>query len=292
MNAKNIISIALRSDWEEIFDFLDRQGLAENAWLIWSVSDALQRDEVWEIVLTCSLRSPTTSSYGRRRHQIVGVAYMLNQRKVPVEDRAPGFDPGCDYDVRMDAENSSAVEAMIAAFPSDQLGRFSIFRPLIQAYFDTLPGVSRREDDLYFTVSPERFRPVSGEEVVELTAADADLFEGCERQPRWEDMGEEFREFGIVRDGRVATSTGVAPIAPAIAMKRRVIALSGLHTETPYRRLGLGKRLVSYVTELILRDGDMPLYWTEPDNVASQALAQGLGYWQIAQQMTYSWRKE
>jgi len=160
MNAENIISIASLSDWKEIFVFLDGQGLAENAWLIWSVSDALQRNEVWETVLTCSLReavhevtarSPTTSSYGRRRNQIVGVAYMFNQRKVPVEDRAPGFDPGCDYDVRMDAENSSAVEAMIAAFPSDQLGRFSIFRPLIQAYFDTLPGVSRREDDLYFT---------------------------------------------------------------------------------------------------------------------------------------------
>ena len=270
MNAQNIISIASRSDCEDIFAFLDKQGLAENAWLIWSVFDALQKDEVWETVLTC-----------RRRHQIVGVAYMFNQRKLPVEYRAP--DPGCDYDVRIDAEDASAVEAMIANLPSEQLGRFSIFRPLIQAYFEALPGVSQREGDLYFSVSPERFCPVAGEEVIELTAADAGLFEGCERQPRWEDMGEGFRVFGIVRDGGMATSTG-------IAMKRRVITISGLHTETRYRRMGLGKRVVSYVTELILRDGDVPLYWTEPDNVASQALARGLGYWQIAQQMTYLWR--
>ena len=281
MNAKNIISIASHSDWKNIFAFLDKQGLAENAWLIGSVFNALQRDKVWETVLSC-----------RRRHQLVGVAYMLHQRKVPVEDRAPGFDPGYDYGVQMDAEDASAVEAMIAAFRSHQLGRLSLFRPLIQAYFEALPGVVRREEgDLDFTVSPERFCPVAGEEVVELTEADAGLFEGCERQRNW-DYGEEHQVFGIVRDGRVATSTGVAPITPAIAMKRRVIAISGLYTETRYRRMGLGKRLVSYVTELILRDGHVPFYWTEPDNAASQALAQGLGYWQIAQQMTYLWKKD
>jgi GNAT superfamily N-acetyltransferase len=303
MNAKNhkpkalvnevniIVTTASRSDFENILAFLDRQGLAENAWLTGSVFAALQRsrfsgsrkagDEVWETVLTC-----------RRRHQIVGVAYMLNQRKVPVENRAPGYDPGYDYDIEMDAEDASAVEAMIADFPSDQLGHFSIFRPLIQAYFEALPGVVRRgEGDFYFTVSLERFCSVAGEEVVKLTAADAGLFEGCERQRRWEYMGEEHRVFGIVRDGRVATSTGVAPITPARAMKRRMIAISGLYTETRYRRMGLGKRLVSYVTELILRDGHAPLYWTEPDNAASQALAQGLGYWQIAQGMRYLWRK-
>ncbi len=279
MNAQNIISIASRSNFENIFAFLDRQGLAENAWLIWSVFDALQRDEVWETVLTC-----------RRRHQIVGVAYMLNQKKVPVEDRAPGFDPGCDYDVRIDAKDASAVEAIVANLPSEQLGRFSIFSPLIQAYFEALPGVSRREDVLYFTVSPERFCPAAGEEVVELTAADAGLFEGCERQPHWEYMGEEIRIFGIVRDGKAVTSLGSIPFTPAVGSKRRVRSIGGLYTETPYRRQGLGKRLVSYVTELILRDGDVPIYWTEPDNVASQALARGLGYWQIAQQMTYLWR--
>jgi GNAT superfamily N-acetyltransferase len=209
-----------------------------------------------------------------------------------VEDRAPGYNPGTDYDVRMDAEDAPAVEAMITAFPSNQLGSFQLYNPLIQAYFEALPGLVRREEgDFYFTVSLERFCPVAGEEVVELTAADASLFEGCERQHRWEYMGEEHRVFGIVRDGRVVTSTGVAPITPARAMKRRVIAISGLYTETRYRRMGLGKRLISYVTELILRDGHAPLYWAEPDNAASQALAQGLGYWRIAQGMRYLWRK-
>jgi len=168
MNAKNIISIASRSDCslrsptpsaygEDIFAFLDKQGLAENAWLIGSVFAAIQRDEVWETVYIY-----------RRRNQIVGVAYMLNQRKVPVGDRVPGFDPGYDYEVQMDAEDASAVEAMIAAFPSDQ-------------------------------------------------------------------------------------------------------------------------------TELILQDGHVPLCCgygrTETDTAASQALAQGLGYWQIARRMTYLWRK-
>jgi len=280
MNAKNIISIASRSDWENIFAFLDRQGLAENAWLIGSVFAALQRDEVWDTVLVC-----------RRLHQLVSVAYMLDQTKVPVEARAPGYNPGHDYDVRMDAEDASAVEAMITAFPSNQLGSFQLYNPLIQTYFEALPGLVRREEgDFYFTVSLERFCPVVSEEVVELTEADAGLFEGCERQPNWEYMGES-RRFGIVRDGKAVTSLGSTPLTPAAESKRRVRTIGALYTETPYRRQGLAKRLVSHVTEFILRDGDAPLYWTEPDNAASQALAQGLGYWQIAQGMRYLWRK-
>ena len=287
MNAQNIISIASRSDFEKILAFLDRQGLAENAWLIGSVFDALQRDEVWETVYVCF----------RRRHQVVGVAYVLYQRKVPVGDRAPGYDgPGHDYDVQMDAEDSGAVEAMIAAFPSDQLGSFCLYRPLMQAYFEALPGVVRMAPDPYFTVSPERFCSVAGEEVVELTAADAGLYEGCEYQPNWEYMWEESRVFGIVRNGRVVTSLSSTPLTPAVGSKRRRVRyIGGLYTETPYRRQGLGKRLLSYVTELILRDGHVPLYCghgrTETDTAASQALAQGLGYWQIMQRMTYLWRK-
>jgi GNAT superfamily N-acetyltransferase len=113
-----------------------------------------------------------------------------------------------------------------------------------------------------------------------LTAADAHLFEGCERQPNWEYYDWGRRHFGIVRDGRVATSTCVALIPPG-EPRTRVMAISGLYTETRYRRMGLGKRLVSYATELILREGYIPIYWTEPDNTASQSLVKGLGYWQV-----------
>ena len=270
-------------DREEILAFLERRGLAENAWLISCVFDTLQRREMSESVVICRLRE-----------ELVGVAWILDRRKIPAEDT--DFNPGRDYDVRMDAVDREAVEALIEAVPTDQLGSFDIFRPMIQEYFGELRGAARMEGDLYFTVSPECFRPVAGEpvageEVVGLTAADAGLFEGCERQRRWEHMGEEHRVFGIVRDGRAATSTGVAPITPDTGTTRRGIAISGLHTETRYRRMGLGKRLVSYVTDMILREGHAPIYWTEPENTASQALAKGLGYWQVGQEIRYLWRK-
>jgi len=71
--------------------------------------------------------------------------------------------------------------------------------------------------------------------------------------------------FAIVRNERAATSTGIGPVTPAIETKRRVMVISGLYTETQYRRMGLGKQLVSHVTEMILRDGHVPMYWTEPE---------------------------
>jgi predicted GNAT family acetyltransferase len=56
--------------------------------------------------------------------------------------------------------------------------------------------------------------------------------------------------------------------------------------------MGLGKRLVSHVTEIILQDGNVPIYWTEPENIASQSLAKSLGYYQIGQKIIYRWRKK
>lgn len=37
--------------------------------------------------------------------------------------------------------------------------------------------------------------------------------------------------------------------------------------------------------------GNLPIYWTGPDNVASQRLCTGLGYWQYAQKVNYAWRR-
>ncbi|MHA2303252.1 MAG: hypothetical protein ACXACD_20100, partial [Candidatus Thorarchaeota archaeon] len=65
-------SIGTSHDRQEVVAFLERQGLVKNAWLIRSVSDALQRCEVWESVMICQLRE-----------ELVGVAYILNQRKIP-----------------------------------------------------------------------------------------------------------------------------------------------------------------------------------------------------------------
>lgn len=96
-----------------------------------------------------------------------------------------------------------------------------------------------------------------------------------------------------MRDDRVATSIRVGTGMPKSAKtERRVIAMPDLYTETKYRRMGLGRQLVSHVTGKILNDGNVPMYWTEPENIASQSLAKSLGYWQVGQIITYRWRKK
>ena len=127
--------------------------------------------------------------------------------------------------------------------------------------------------------------------MVELTEADAGLFEGFGQQPRWEHAHVERRLFAIVLDGKVAASVSCTPITPKEATKPLVVSVGGLYTQTPHRRQGLGRRLVSHVTELILSDGNLPIYWTEPGNTASQRLCKSLGYWQYAQKVNYLWRR-
>lgn len=64
-----------------------------------------------------------------------------------------------------------------------------------------------------------------------------------------------------------------------------------VYTEIPYRRRGLGRRVVSHITERDLREGRVPIYWTEPDNMASQRLCMGLGYRQYGQNIKHLWRR-
>jgi len=269
------ISIASNPDREEIFAFLEKQGSVLNAWLIWEVSDAFQYNPDGISVLICRLGD-----------EIVGVAHILDWIKTP--PGPSGWKPNYDYDVRMDAVDREAVEALVEAFPIGLLGHFWIFRPMIQEYFQELSDATHTDGDLYFTVSPEHFRPVTGEKVIELTAADAHLFEGCEKQRSWED-GDHI--FAIIRNDRVATSVSLGFVTPKTAIKNRVEAIMDLYTETKYRRMDLGSQLVSHVTEVILHNNHVPVYWTEPENIASQALAKGLGYFQVGKAIFYRWRR-
>lgn len=268
------VSVASDAERDEILSFLERRGLVENAELIADVAEPFRGGPEARVIVC------------RRGRQVVGVMYSW-----PVDRRPGGWEPPNDYWLEMDAVNRQAAEALINALPSGEVGGFEVRDPVIQGYFDALPDATRRESDLYFTVSLQRFRPVAGEDIVEVTVADAGLFEGCERQPNWEHMADEWRRFAIVRSNRVATRTGVGPVTPKRERGPRVVAISGLYTETRYRRMGLAKRLVSCVTEMILRDGDLPMCWTEPDNIVSARLFRELGYWQYAQRVDYLWRR-
>lgn len=263
-------SIASTANRDEIISFLERRGLVENAWLIPDVYEPSEYDTV----VVC-----------RRHNEVAGAACFW-----PSDPRQAQPQP-YTYMVRMDAVDREAVTALTEAMPAGEPMSFWLFNPMIQNYFDELRGATREEGDLYFTVSPDRFRPVAGEEVVELTDADLGLFEGCERKPNPVNFENAGRLFAILSEGRGAVFAWTSRITPEGATTRPVITLGALYTDPRHRRQSLGKRLVSHVTEIILREGNLPMYWTELDNIASQRVCTTLGYWQYAQRVDYLWRK-
>jgi len=256
----------------EILRFLERRRL-HNAWVLWFVWDTLRDPHHPGEVLVC-----------RSGSKFAGVAY-LGQRPLR-DEKAPAH-----FDVHMDAENPEAARALAEALPPGSIGRFQLFTAETQEYFDGIEGPERHEDDVYYTVSQDGFRPTAGPEVVELTESDAALFARCEHEPRWEYRDEESTLFAIVEDRSVAASVSVTPITPKGATTPCVVSIGALHTEGPHRRQGLGRRVVSCATELVLNEGNLPIYWTAPDNIAPQRLCEGLGYWQYAQKVNYVWRR-
>jgi GNAT superfamily N-acetyltransferase len=274
------ISPATGSALEKAVGFLERRGLLENAWLLSHLEPARLSPAPWK-VLVC-----------RRKHEIVGVAIVLDYRAAPPPT---GRKTRYAYEAHMDCVDRSALEALLEALPPGEWGRFALLSPAPRGYLEAAPGVHRGDTDFYFTVSAARFRPVEGEEVIELTAADGHLFEGCERADKGDPLAVvrhgSGRKFAILREGRAVTSAGIAPIVHKTPRRCGVMAIAGVSTESRYRRMGFGKRLVSHVTELILADGHLPMYWTSPDNLASQALAKALGYWQYGTMTTYLWKR-
>ena len=53
----------------------------------------------------------------------------------------------------------------------------------------------------------------------------------------------------------------------------------GVGVADGYHRRGIGKSLVAALTEAVIEVGKIPYYSTWPANIASNALAQSLGYW-------------
>ncbi len=209
---------------DAILQLLERRRL-HNAWLIWFAWDALHDPDHSGEVVIC-----------RSGSQLLGAAY-LGQRPLR-DEKAPA-----DFDVHMDAVSADAARALTEALCPGAIGHFQLFTPETRQFFDGLEDAKRHEDDLYYTVSAEHFRPVGRPDVVEMTEAEAGLFEGCERQPDWAHAHEESRLFAIVLDESVAASVCCTPITPNGATAPRVVSIGALHTETPHRRQGLGRRM-------------------------------------------------
>jgi len=267
------VTVATCTDRTETLDFVEQRGLAENSLLLQSLGPAFDVTYEWGTVLLC-----------RRAGGLTGVAHHYRSAR----------NPSSGYHAYVEAIDQAAVSALVEAFPSGMPGKLSALSTVVQSYFQALPGVAARIDDRYFTVSPETFTPVRGEPVIELTAADMALFDGCERSRENLALNFKFNAkshlFAILADGKAVAAAWLGIFARGNHCN--VQSICAIETETPYRRRGFGKRLASYLTELILRDGDVPLYWTGPDNLASQRLAASLGYRRFGTLIRYSWEDE
>ncbi|MHB0937222.1 MAG: GNAT family N-acetyltransferase [Armatimonadota bacterium] len=265
------------TDREEIFSFFEQHGLVENAWAMMFCQytfHAMANQYYNGDVLLC-----------RDGAVLAGVARICDYSHIPPFDRQ-GYD-----NIVLDAIGPKAIDCLLDALPTDESVSFSLLQPAIQVYFDSLPGFTRSASDYYYTISTEDFQPVTEEDVIEVKARDAALFDGNERAFPREFLDQnislgEKRYYAILRQGKVATCTSCSPISPA-DREHRVIAIGALETEIPYRRQGLARRLVSYLTRKILDGGHAPIYWTGPENKASQNLAMSLGYRQYALEMCY-----
>jgi len=262
------VTTATCAERTETLDFLEARGLAENSLLLQSIEPAFADTYEWGQVWLC-----------RRSGELVGVAN--HYRPSPAT-----WNPSHGYSAYLEAIDHAAVSALVEAFPAGMPGSVSALSPVVQSYCTAQPGVAARNGDLYFTVSPGTFTPVGGEPVIELTAADQAFVDGF-RFNRTRNFDAGHRLFAILADGKAVTVAWLCMFARG--NHRNVRSICALATEAPYRRRGFGRWIVSYLTELILRDGDVPLYWTEPDNLASQHLAASLGYRQFGTLMWYSW---
>jgi hypothetical protein len=267
------VSQAFQADRDESIAFLEQRGLRETFYVIWDVENAFQNPDIYQVLLC------------RNAADLAGVLTIAYCQK------SPEWNPIHDYSVYLDAGDSEALAALLEVLPDGKCAFFFTFRPLIQHYLDALPGITRRESDLFFSVLPETFAPVPSPEVVELTPADSYLFAECEYKRSWEYYGEGARVFAILQNGKVASSVSIGVGMPNRQESPRVIAVGYLFTEVAHRRKGFGRKLVSHFTKIILEAGNIPIYDVEPDNLASQQLAVSLGYRQYAQRIHYVWHK-
>lgn len=265
------VEVSSERDWTAVRHYLSSQWLHENAQLARLVHETPEHRDTQRVLVV------------KRGDGIRGVVWL---------NEVAGS-PEWDFVTLMEVEDTAVVESVMESLPKDKAGYFKLHRRAAQDYFSKLPGVKVMHTEITFTVTRLLFEPVDGEEVVEVTKNDTHFFEGCNgwAGSALDQIGIAGRRaFAIIRDGRVATSAIMGPILTSPDRETSVAGVAAVYTEEPYRRMGLGKRLVSYMTEAALQDHKYVHYWTTPDNTASQALAESLGYWQSGTVVDYIWR--
>ncbi len=266
---------ATRDEYQQIADYLVCHGQLRNE---------SQIGEIWRVLHGGGKRDWSTLVH-RRAGEIVGVMARADD-----PEPAPWREHQYDLEAEIEADDGEAALALLDTLPAGKLVRFIVYSPQVQTALDRVPDIERYPIGPRLTVTEERFRPVATEGIREVTSADAALFEGLEPPP-WDSEGKRGgRHFALVRDGRARSRAAWIPFTMEPVFSPSTIGITYVATEGAHRRQGLGRQVVSYVTELVLRAGARPMYWTSEENIASQALAKSLGYEEFAHTVCYVWR--
>jgi GNAT superfamily N-acetyltransferase len=215
------------------------------------------------------------------RDQIIVTPYEArpNRRRYPVP-AAPliAITMGSGVVIATHPDRLEPVQAVVAERTRDELfsaPMISRLAALIEPEHQQLHG-----PNLWFACSRDRFRPARSSPDVEITL--------CERETIHELYGESGFTNALSyradhprpdmiatvarRDGRIAG------IAAASADCDRLWQI-GVDVIPDERHHGIGRALVSRLTEAVLAAGRIPCYSTASSNIASRSLALRMGYW-------------
>ena len=146
----------------------------------------------------------------------------------------------------------------------------------------SLQPVTRQPDEFFYTFTGAQL-PDIPEAIVQISASDAPSV-GLREPWDWPSiLGDPATEHPIhcvVKDGR---AVAVAAVGYPTALTEEVRAV---WVEESWRRQGLGRAVVASATADILARRPMAVYETSADNVASQRLADSLGYRRLGSFLT------
>lgn len=254
------------SELQECLAYLDHRGPLLNAYLAGSTIRGWASTGRFSLVVHAGKR-------------IAGFADVILARDSPY-----------DFVVSMFVDEPSSVSSLLSALPKG-IGHFQIHTPLVHEYFDRLCKGERRHTFINFVAERETFLPTALKYTVrELTLDDEPLFAGCEGSTQNALDQPDRNVFGIVAQGRIASSVVVATVIDNAHWSKAVAGIGELHTQTIHRRKGMGRCLISFVTQQLLQDHDAVLYYTTPDNTASQRLIAPLGYTRLSESVDYQFR--
>ena len=254
------------SELQECLVYLDHQGALLNAYLANSTVRGWTTPDHFSLVVHAGER-------------IAGFAHVILSCGAPF-----------DFVVRMFADEPFSISMILSALPKG-IGYFPIHTPVMHEYFDRLCKGERRHTFINFVAERGSFLPTVPQYAVrKLTIDDEPLFAGCEGYTQNE-LGQPDRYvFGIVAQGRIASSVVVATVIDNSHWTKTIAGIGELHTQTVHRRKGFGRTLISFVTQQLLQDHDAVLYYTTPDNTASQRLIAPLGYTRLSESVDYQFR--